>query len=204
MKYQGRRPLASNEGVRGSDPGRFKVYQGQRCFARARRPTETVPEGIRHHATGSYSDFRKGCGLVVHNKSIRSPESGAIGDARSVGSAQVAYSSSNGGYFGQLSCLGAPTSCGWPTGTTPFLDADITSLKPKQGYARSFLAGRAGKGKPDPGIETFVYAATPVRPGETGCRGFAIDHTGLICFTIDGTIPPVEKGALAPSCSPLK
>jgi len=147
-------------------------------------------------------------GVVVHNKSIRSRlaanEASALGDSRAVGSSQVAYSSSNGGYFGQLSCLAAPPSCGWLAGTTPFIDPQLGSLKPKQGYVRSFVAGAKGNGKPDPGILTFVYAAAPVKVGETGNRGFAIDHTGLICFTTDGSIPPIVNGALAPNCTPVR
>jgi hypothetical protein len=131
-------------------------------------------------------------------------EAGGLGDSRAVGSSEVAYSSSNDGYFGYLSCLGAPTSCGWQAGTAPFLDEQLASLRTKQGYARSFVAGARGKGKPDPGIETFVYVATPVNARERRYRGFAIDHTGLICFTTDGTPPPIENGALSPKCTPLK
>jgi type IV pilus assembly protein PilA len=136
---------------------------------------------------------------------IAANEAGGVGDSRAVGSSEVAYSSSNGGFFGQISCLAAPTSCGWAAGTTPFLDAQLGSLVTKQGYARTFFPGNAGNGAPDPGIMTFVYGATPAALAQTGNRGFGIDHTGLICFTTDGTVPPTSVPAgLNQTCTPLK
>jgi hypothetical protein len=147
-------------------------------------------------------------GVVVHNKRIlnrvRAGEASAIGDSRSVLSSQVAYAASNGGAYGTMACLGAPTRCGFAADTTPFLDSNIASLQVKQGYVRSFIAGSPAGGKPDPGISSFVYVATPVRVGETGNRGFAIDSSGLLCFTTDGSIPPIVKDQLSPDCRPLK
>ena len=136
---------------------------------------------------------------------IAANEAGGVGDSRAVGSSEVAYSSSNGGFFGQMSCLATPTSCGWAPGTTPFLDAQLGALTTKQGYARSFLPGNVGNGSPDTGIMTFVYAATPAAVAQTGNRGFAIDHTGLICFTTTGAVPGlVAPAALDITCTPLK
>ncbi len=135
---------------------------------------------------------------------IAANEAGGVGDSRAVGSSEVAYSSSNGGFFGQISCLARPTNCNWAAGTTPFLDAQLGSLVTKQGYGRSFLPGAAGNGSPDSGIMTFVYAATPASVAQTGNRGFAIDHTGLICFTTTGAVPALSGAALDQTCTPLK
>lgn len=138
---------------------------------------------------------------------IAANEAGAVGDSRATNSAEVAYSSSNGGFFGTLACLAAPTACGtgaWPAGTTPFLDSQLGSLVTKQGYNRSFLAGAAGNGQPDSGITTFVYAALPSGFAQTGNRGFGIDHTGLICFTTNGVLPALSGAALDQACTPLK
>jgi prepilin-type N-terminal cleavage/methylation domain-containing protein len=135
---------------------------------------------------------------------IAANESGAIGDSRSVSSAEVAYSSSNGGAFGKLSCLANPPGCNFAAGTTAFVDAQIASLQTKQGYMRSFSEGAQGAGVPDSGIATFVYFATPVVVAQTGNRGFAVDHSGLICFTTNGTAPPTSGVALAATCTPLK
>src|SRR5262245_15154725 len=74
-----------------------------------------------------YEEIRPNCGFC---------DSGAAGDSRAIGSSEVAYSSSNGGYFGHLTCLSTPTSCGWPQGTTPFLDAQLGALSTKGGYVR--------------------------------------------------------------------
>jgi prepilin-type N-terminal cleavage/methylation domain-containing protein len=136
---------------------------------------------------------------------IAANESGAIGDSRAVSSSEVAYSSSNGGSFGIISCLADPVSCTFATGTTSFIDSQIAALTNKQGYARSFAPGQPSAGSPDTsGISTFVYAATPVTMAQTGNRGFAIDHSGLMCFTTDGTIPATVATGLAPTCTPLK
>jgi prepilin-type N-terminal cleavage/methylation domain-containing protein len=135
---------------------------------------------------------------------IAANEAGGVGDSRSVGSAEVAYSSSNGGFFGFMSCLSVPTGCGWAAGTTPFIDAQLGSLTTKQGYIRSFLPGSTGTGSPDPGVQTFVYFALPAGVAQTGNRGFGIDHTGLICFTTDGTAPALSGVALNQTCTPLK
>jgi prepilin-type N-terminal cleavage/methylation domain-containing protein len=136
---------------------------------------------------------------------IAANEAGGVGDSRAVGSSEVAYSSSNGGFFGQLSCLSAPTACNWAPGTTPFIDAQLGSLVTKQGYVRSFLPGVVGNGSPDSGIMTFVYFATPASLAQTGNRGFGIDHSGLICFTTTGAIPATTAPAgLDQTCTPLK
>jgi type IV pilus assembly protein PilA len=136
---------------------------------------------------------------------IAANEAGAIGDSRAVSSSEVAYSSSNGGTFGKITCLAAPVTCGFASGTTAFIDSQIAALTPKQGYARSFVGGQTVVGSPDTnGVATFVYVATPVTTAQTGNRGFAIDHSGLLCFTTDGNPPTITNNALDPTCTPLK
>jgi type IV pilus assembly protein PilA len=135
---------------------------------------------------------------------IAANEAGAIGDSRSVSSSQVAYSASNGGAYGQMSCLAGPVACNFAANTTPFLDSNIGALNTKQGYNRSFLAGLVGNGTPDSGISGFVYAATPTVVAQTGNRGFAIDHSGLVCMDPSGLMPATSGVGLAPTCTPLK
>jgi hypothetical protein len=54
-------------------------------------------------------------------------------------------------------------------------------------------------------MATYLYAATPITQNQTGTRGFGIDHSGLLCFTTDGSIPPNNGGSgLAPTCTPVK
>lgn len=129
-------------------------------------------------------------------------ESSAIGDCRSVYSTETAYASANNGAFGLPSCLATPSSCGWPSEMTVlFLGPELASLQPKGGYSRSFVPGPPGNGKPDRGIATFVYVAVPVKRGGKTVRGFAIDQTGLLCFTDDGSIPLIVDAALSSKCS---
>lgn len=129
-------------------------------------------------------------------------EATAMGDARSFASAQVAYSSNNGGAFGRPACLIAPDRCGFVAGTTPFIDADI--LNARAGYQRRFEPGEPLDGSVDKnGLDGFVFILTPI-PGQGGQRGFAVDGSGLICFTEDGTPPPNRGGRLADDCKPVR
>ncbi len=110
---------------------------------------------------------------------ISANESAAMGDSRSVGSAEHAYASSNGMAYGVISCLGTPSSCGFFASTTPFVDTAIAGLGAKSGYNRSFV----------PGVETWPApwiptASIPVhrhahfnraRPKQAG---FGIDASG--------------------------
>jgi type IV pilus assembly protein PilA len=136
---------------------------------------------------------------------ISANEAAAQGDSRTVSSAQVAYASSNRGAYGRnLGCLAVPSGCGFPTTVTQFLDPQIGSASTvtKQGYNRDFLPGAAANGLPDPGVATFAYTSAPTTPGNTGTRFFAIDHTGLICFSNTGAVGAASTG-LPTNCTPI-
>jgi type IV pilus assembly protein PilA len=141
---------------------------------------------------------------------IAANEGAAIGDIRTVISAEAAYQSASGGYYGPLDCLGRPAEC-MPGYTGPtFLDPALASGGVKSGYQRTFHAGNvvalAADGSPAPrgSIESFAYVAVPMERGKTGTRGFCGDSTGRICFTTDGTPPDVVDGACDPGCSDLR
>jgi type IV pilus assembly protein PilA len=136
---------------------------------------------------------------------IAANETAAVGDVRAVISAEHSYAASNGGVYGTITCLGNPTGCGFAAGTQQFIDSQMAALTPKSGYARSFAPGSASAGTMDPGIGTFVYAATPVTLGQTGTRGFAGDNSGVICGDQSGAIPSTTTmPALDPGCGPIK
>jgi type IV pilus assembly protein PilA len=128
---------------------------------------------------------------------VSANEAGAIGDIRTVISAQAAYQSANGGWYdGSLSCLYGPTSCipNYPANAPTFLDSVVAGQFSKSGYARSF----AGGSKPSPlnsnissgtSVSSYVYVASPVSNGQTGVRGFGGDSSGVLCFTSDGSAP---------------
>jgi type IV pilus assembly protein PilA len=125
---------------------------------------------------------------------VSANEAGTIGDMRTVMSAQAAYQSSNSGFYdGTLTCLvqpGAGCIPFYPTNAPTFLDSQIAAVTPKSGYSRSWLAGAVPALLPfsasPTSVSAYVYAATPVSPGQTGVRGFGSDFSGLICFTPSG------------------
>jgi prepilin-type N-terminal cleavage/methylation domain-containing protein len=136
---------------------------------------------------------------------ISANESAAMGDSRSVGSAEHAYASSNGMAYGVISCLGTPSSCGFFASTTPFVDTAIAGLGAKSGYNRSFVPGVNMAGTMDTdGIDSYLYIATPTTVLQTGNKGFGIDASGMICFTTDGSAPPATGSILDSTCSAVR
>ncbi len=138
-------------------------------------------------------------------------EAQAIGDIRTVISAEVTYASSNGGYYDQLECLAKPQECipGYPPAGPVFLGEVFPAVR--SGYQREFLSGLPADGSEvafanlsPSSVQSFVYLAYPVTPGTTGSRGFCGDYTGRICVTMDGSRPPVVEGQCDPACIPLQ
>jgi hypothetical protein len=132
---------------------------------------------------------------------VSAAEATAIGDIRTVISAQAAYASQNDGrYEPRLECLVQPATClpSYPANGPLFLDRKLASLRPKAGYRRAFHPGPPAAPRPPlrgrsrpPGVVSFAYTAVPEAPGETGVRGFCGDSTALICFTPDGREPGI-------------
>jgi type IV pilus assembly protein PilA len=125
---------------------------------------------------------------------IAANEAAAIGDIRTVGSANASYYLANGGFYdGNLGCLTDPVGClpGYPTNAPNFLDSQLASLLPKGGYSRSFAGGEPPTIQPPNSSLTsaasYVYWATPTSGAQTGVRGFATDASGLICYNADGS-----------------
>jgi prepilin-type N-terminal cleavage/methylation domain-containing protein len=137
---------------------------------------------------------------------VSANESAAVGDLRTVVSAEAAYHAANGGFYGPLACLAGPDqpNCipNYPVGAPRFLDSQLASLNPKGGYSRAFVGGPPTGLRQD--IPCFAYHATPVVAGQTGVRGFATDCSGTICFTNDGSAIPTPLGTLPPTCSALR
>ena len=136
---------------------------------------------------------------------VSANQSSAVGDIRAVISGQTAYASANGGYYDTLECLASAAPCipGY-TGPTPFIDAALVN-EVKSGYRRRFHRGApaSGDGISPSSITSFAYTAVPVEVGRTGTRGFCGDASGRICFTNDGSEPPVVDGACAEPCNAL-
>jgi hypothetical protein len=125
-------------------------------------------------------------------------ESATIGDIRTVISAQAAYESANGGLFdSRLACLETPAECipGYPPDGPAFLGAELSSLRARNGYTRSFLPGAPADDRSAASSATatrsFAYIAVPTELGHSGVRGFCGDSGGVLCFTPDGKAPGV-------------
>lgn len=143
---------------------------------------------------------------------VSSNEAATIGDIRTVHSSQTAYQGVNGGYYeSAFTCMSQKGGCipgNAPTHPT-FLDKTLALLQPKSGYTRTTPEFGIAP-PPDPDISPtsvtgFVYMAAPMAQGMTGQRGFAIDGSGRMCYTPDGTaVPTTGTGILGNPCLPLK
>jgi prepilin-type N-terminal cleavage/methylation domain-containing protein len=132
-------------------------------------------------------------------------ESATLGDIRTLISAQAAYHSANGGFYGPLTCLVAPNSANcipsYPSTGPIFLDSQLGSQNPKSGYNRSFQNGLPTGIRQD--MPCYAYHATPTTVGQTGVRGFGADCSGIVCFTNDG-VPVVSTNGILAACSALR
>jgi len=132
---------------------------------------------------------------------VSANESAAIGDVRTVISAEVTYQASNGGFFDTLECLGTPASCiPQHSGPPTFLDSSLSSGLPKNGYRRTLHLGPAAdlsqalQPASPTSVTGFAYVAVPLQRNQTGVRSFCGDHNGIICATVDGSEPEVVDG----------
>jgi hypothetical protein len=138
---------------------------------------------------------------------VSANEAAAIGDVRTIISAQITYASANDGFFDNLECLATPHDCipGYPAEAPYFIGQEM--LAPvKNGYQREFHPGptaAASRASSPSSIESFAYVAVPLTPGTTGTRAFCGDSTGRVCFTADGSEPEVVNGACSPDCLTL-
>jgi hypothetical protein len=141
---------------------------------------------------------------------VSANEAQAIGDIRTVISAELAYASSNGGHYDQLECLAKPQECipGYPPDGPSFLQEAFPPVR--SGYQREFQGGLPADASDvafanlsPSSVQSFVYLAYPAVPGTTGTRGFCGDYTGRICVTADGSRPVVVDGQCDPVCTLL-
>jgi len=137
---------------------------------------------------------------------IAANEAAAVGDMRTVISAQATYASMSGGQYGSLACLENPQSClsNVPPGMPPLLDSQLAGLSVKNGYERSLHLGGAGAmDVSSSNADHFAYVAVPVTAGRTGMRAFCGDEEGVIRVSADGTMPMIIDGRCPDSLSPL-
>jgi len=129
---------------------------------------------------------------------ISANEAGAIGDVRTVISAQAAYQATHKGslYAGRPECLFRPASCMPGYDGPTFLDAELFQ-SPRRGYTRELI----GNGT-DPNVAEYAFIAIPAQEGQTGVRSFCGDATGQVCSMMVGMrAAMVESTAAGAKCS---
>jgi type II secretory pathway pseudopilin PulG len=133
---------------------------------------------------------------------VSANEAMAIGDARSIVSAQMAYSTENNNFYeGRMECLGAPAQC-LPGSTQSGLDPLL--LAPSgRGYRRELVAGPPAPplaARSPSSVSSFAFVLRPMTPGQTGIRSFCADYTGRVCQSF-GTGELVTRTAEDVQCS---
>jgi type II secretory pathway pseudopilin PulG len=123
---------------------------------------------------------------------VSANEAATIGDIRTVISAEMAYQSASGGYYGPPECLAVPTTCLPAYSGLTFLQPELASATTKSGYRRTFHPGPAAAAGADrtasQALETWAYVAVPVTTGTTGVRSFCGDASGRVCAVKAGSI----------------
>ena len=127
-----------------------------------------------------------------------SNEAQAIGDTRTIISANQTYASANCGLYARtLECMARDSEggiCipGFPEDAPEFVGSDLARAVPyvKSGYERNYTTADAADEVPagcDPGSpKFFCYASRPVTLGLTGDRSFLGAATGELYFDYDG------------------
>ena len=135
---------------------------------------------------------------------VSANEAAAIGDIRTVISAQAAYQSISGGYYGSLECLAAPAGCVPGYSGPELLDRELAAAVDKGGYRRTFHPGPAAPGSSPSSLTAYAYVAVPITPSQTGVRSFCGDASGRVCYEADGSEPEVVDGSCPADCASLR
>jgi hypothetical protein len=135
---------------------------------------------------------------------VSANEAAAIGNVRTLISAEAAYSSVNDGFYAAPACLIAPAPClGAKAPSSAFLsEGSIVFDSPKAGYVLKFYPGEAaGRGGSSSSLTAFAVVAQPATPNQTGIRTFCGDSRGIVCTMASGN--SATGGVCPSSCAPL-
>jgi prepilin-type N-terminal cleavage/methylation domain-containing protein len=116
-------------------------------------------------------------------------ESSAVGSERTLNTAEVTYAAScpNVGFSATIVELNTGAVC---AGGTGIID-NVLSTGIKSGYTFNYTVAATS------GINTtYSTNAVPLNVGVTGQRGFYSDQTGVIRYTLAGTVPTAASSAL--------
>ena len=140
---------------------------------------------------------------------VSANEAAAIGDPRTVISAEAAYHATASGYYGSITCLATPSGCisAYSVAAPTFLDSTIaagTSIA-KEGYLRTWFesAPTTPPGGLTGAVDAWCYQSRPTVIGKTGVRGFGGDSSGIVQTNTGGACC-TATGVNSASCSPLR
>jgi prepilin-type N-terminal cleavage/methylation domain-containing protein len=138
---------------------------------------------------------------------VSANEAAAIGDTRTVISAEAAYHSTASGFYGNITCLNIPSGCLPGYAGPTFLDGVIAASTTvvKNGYTRTWFETPATAGATGltGASEVFCYQSVPTSVGKTGVRGFGGDSSGLVQTNTGGGCC-TATGVNAGVCNPLR
>jgi prepilin-type N-terminal cleavage/methylation domain-containing protein len=141
---------------------------------------------------------------------VSANEAGGKGDARALSSAQVAFVSATGNWYGAITCLGTPSGCipNYAATSPVFVGADLAaSQADKSGYRKTFIEGTAAGANAPAGsngyIEGFCYDVVPIQPGQTGVNFFGADQSGSVCYSGLTNVCDAATKMLKAGCTPL-
>jgi type IV pilus assembly protein PilA len=117
-------------------------------------------------------------------------ESSAVGSIRTINTGQVTYAAScpNVGYSASLPELNTGALC---AGGTGIID-NVLSTGVKSGYQFAYTQGALVQNI----ASTYTVSAVPLTVGTTGQRGFGSNQTGVIRYTLNGSVPGGGASAL--------
>ena len=117
-------------------------------------------------------------------------ESSAVGSVRTINTGEVNYAATcpATGFSSTLTELNSGAVC---LGGKGIIDPVLAAGK-KSGYTFTYTATAGGDGLND----TYTQHAIPATIGTTGQRAFYSDQTGVIRYTLDGSVPTPASPAL--------
>ena len=143
---------------------------------------------------------------------VSANEAAAIGDIRTVISAEAAYQSGQRRLLRPAGVPGRAREC-LPAYSGPtFLDPSLASAAMKSGYRRTFHPGPpcpaapTGRAAPRGSLESFAYVAVPEKAGpDGGARAFCGDASGPhLRFTRADPAPRAGGARRPPACQDLR
>jgi prepilin-type N-terminal cleavage/methylation domain-containing protein len=127
-------------------------------------------------------------------------EASAAQSLRTIHTGMTTYSTvyPDVGYAATLDALGGTTAaCAPPAVATPaaacMVESNLSITKNKSGYTFAGAGGIVGGGAIN---NIYTVTATPSAVGVTGQRGFFINESGAIRYSLDGTLPTAASSSL--------